>query len=321
MAKSPYKKDWLVSTGIARGMISTEISERLPTLSEYCEAFGCSRGVVQNAIASLESCGAIQLNKCGKQGTFLLEKNEELLFAQAGLSHLTGSMPTPLNIHLAGLATGICQAMGRCSIPFTFAFIQGGKNRADALSRQIYDFVVVTRATARGFIEENPDLEEVLPFSGCTYSQPYLLYMNTPGLTEIQDGMSVALDPSCHDQCRLTMELCHGKDVKFIEMPYISSRQAFFLGEVDALVFRDDSVMGMPFLNNLIAPSQRFVNPDLTSSVPIELDIAGEMQLPVVLVNKKNYGMSGILRSYLGGDVVSFVQKKVVDLQMSPQFF
>jgi len=117
------------------------------------------------------------------------------------------------------------------------------------------------------------------------------------------------------------MELCHGKDVKFIEMPYISSRQAFFLGEVDALVFRDDSVMGMPFLNNLIAPSQRFVNPDLTSSVPIELDIAGEMQLPVVLVNKKNYGMSGILRSYLGGDVVSFVQKKVVDLQMSPQFF
>lgn len=321
MPGTPYKKDWLVSTGIARGIISTPVGERLPTLNEYCEAFDCSRGVVQNAIASLESCGAAVLNKQGKKGTFLSEKNEEILFEKAGLSFLTGSMPTPLNMHLAGLATGICQAMGRCGVPFTFAFVQGGRTRAEALARQVYDFVVVTSATGKEFAAEYPDLEIAFPLPGCRYSPPYVLYMNSPKLSEIQDGMVVALDPACQDQYRLTKELCRGKTVRFSEMPYISSRQAFFSGEVDALVFRDDSGAGLPYLNNLIMPAQMLVSPDRISSVPIALDAAEDMQLPVVLVNRKNYGMAGILKSYLAGELVSFIQEKVLTQQMAPQFF
>ena len=93
MVGAHFKKDWLVTTGIARLMISTPLDSRLPTVQDYCEIFDCSRGVVQNALASLEASGAVSLNKRGKQGTYLIQKNEDILFQNAGLQFLTGSMP------------------------------------------------------------------------------------------------------------------------------------------------------------------------------------------------------------------------------------
>ena len=320
MVGAHYKKDWLVTTGIARLMISTPLDTRLPTVQDYCEIFDCSRGVVQNALASLEAGRAVSLHKRGKQGTYLIEKNEELLFQNAGLQFLTGSMPTPLNMHLAGLATGICQAMNRCSVPFTFAFVQGGKNRANALVRQVYDFVLVTRSTAREYIAQNPEVEEAFPLLDCDYSPPYMLYLNRPGLTELQDGMTVAVDPSSQDQWHLTQSLVAGKDVRLVEMPFIPSRQAFISGQVDCVIMRDDSVYRSGLLG-ASTPIFQSIRPEKKSVVPLSGELTWDMQLPVVLVSKKNYGMAGILRSYLGGEWVAYIQKKVIDQQMAPQFF
>lgn len=320
MVGAHYKKDWLVTTGIARLMISMPLDSRLPTVQDYCEIFDCSRGVVQNALASLEAGGAVSLRKRGKQGTYLAAKNEELLFQNAGLQFLTGSMPTPLNMHLAGLATGICQAMNRCSVPFTFAFVHGGKNRANALCRQVYDFVLVTRSTAQEYIAQNPEVEEAFPLLDCDYSPPYMLYLNRPGLTEIQDGMTVAVDPSSQDQWRLTQSLVAGKDVRIVEMPFIPSRQAFISGQVDCVIMRDDSVYRSGLLG-AATPVFQAISLENKSIVPLSRELTGDMQLPVVLVSKKNYGMAGILRSYLGGELVAYIQKKVIDQQMPPQFF
>ncbi len=320
MHDSKYKKDWLVTSGIARLMISAPLDSRLPTVKDYCEIFDCSRGVVQNALASLEANGAVSLSKRGKQGSYLAAKSDELLLQNADLQFLTGSMPTPLNMHLAGLATGICQAMNRCNVPFTFAFVQGGKNRANALCRQVYDFVLVTRSTSQDYIEQHPEVEEAFPLLDCEYSPPYMLYLNRPGLTEIQDGMTVAVDPSSQDQWRLTQALVSGKKVCLVEMPFIPSRQAFISGQVDCVVMRDDSVYRSGLLGTAMQIFQT-ISPENKSVVPIPADYTRDMQMPVVLVSKKNYGMAGILRSYLGGELVAYIQKKVIDQQMAPQFF
>lgn len=320
MHGAQYKKDWLVTTGIARLMISMPLDSRLPTVKDFCEIFDCSRGVVQNALASLEVSGAVSLRKRGKQGSYLAAKSEELLFQNAGLQFLTGSMPTPLNMHLAGLATGVCQAMNRCSVPFTFAFVQGGKNRANALCRQVYDFVLVTRSTAQEYITQNPEVEEAFPLLDCEYSPPYMLYLNKPRLTEIQDGMTVAVDPSSQDQWRLTQALVAGKNVRLVEMPFIASRQAFISGQVDCVVMRDDSVYHSGLLGMAMQVFQT-ISPDNRSFVPIPAELTRDMQMPVVLVSRKNYGMAGILRTYLGGELVAYIQKKVIDQQMAPQFF
>jgi len=322
MEPVPFRKDWRASTGIARGVLGTELGARLPTIEEYAKAFGCSRGVVQNALAALEKGGAVRLDKRRKQGTFLAGKDEERLFACAGLPFLTGSMPAPLNMHLAGLATGICQAMGQCPVPFTFAFVQGAKNRADALCRQIYDFAVLTRTAAEEHIERQPELEVAFPLAGCEYSTPYFLYIGKPGLDDIADGMTIAVDPASTDQQRLTRMLCQGRDVRVLERPFLASGQAFLSGEADCVVMRGELVLEQPNLYDATAALLgRRIALSSISVIPIPAERMVGTQQAVVLVNRRNYGIAGILKKYLAGDLAGYIQKRVIKREMAPQFY
>ncbi|MEG0980055.1 MAG: YhfZ family protein [Oscillospiraceae bacterium] len=321
MIETPYRKDWQVSTRIARGMLGTEIGTRVPTISEYAQTFTCSRGIVQNALAMLHDSEAIQLNKQGKRGSFLTFKDEKKLIEYSGINYITASMSLPLNMHMAGLATGICQAMGRCKVPFTFAFVQGSKNRVDALTRGVYDFVVTTHYTAKEYTALNNQIEMAFPLVDCEYSPPYKLYINRPNLTDIQDGMTVAIDYSSTDHAELTKMACEGKNVKFMEMPYITANFAFYTGQVDCMVFRDGIEQSQQNLLNFALKSQNCVSTSEISAIPISQCIASDMQLPVVLINRNNVGIAGVIKNYLSGNLVGYVQERVIGGQMAPQFF
>ena len=321
MIQSPYRKEWYVGTSIAKGFIGTPLGSRIPTITTYAETFSCSRGVVQNALALLENDRVIVLDKQGKMGTFLVEKNDRQLFHYSGLNHLTASMPPPLNRHFAGLATGICQGMSRCDVPFTFAFVQGSKNRIEALLSNSYDFVVTTQHVAEEYIEKYDNLEIAFPFSGAEYALPYKLYINKPNKTEIEDGMKVAIDPSSTDQVEITRRLCENKKVIIKEMPLMTANYAFYTGEIDCMVFRDAIQRDSESLLKFILNSDVKISPNQISEVQIEDDDLVGMQIPVVLINKDNYGMAGILKNYLSGDVVGYIQGQVLAGNMAPQFY
>ena len=56
-AASMYKKSVLITMYMARDLFLTEPGERIPTISEYTQTFGVSRGIVQNALEELTACG------------------------------------------------------------------------------------------------------------------------------------------------------------------------------------------------------------------------------------------------------------------------
>lgn len=321
MNRIPYKKDWLVGTRIARGLIGVDLNTKILTIKEYTEIFSCSRGIVQNAIDSLEKAGAITLEKRGKSGTYLIGKNEKRLFENAGLCFITGSMPAPLSLHNAGLATGICQAMSKCGVPFTFAFVQGSKNRVDALLREIYDFIVVTQYAAEEYMARYPELDLAFPLEDCEYSRPYTLYINRQGVDEIQDGMVVVADPASTDQWELTQLACAGKDVRIVEMPYISCSFAFLSGNADCVILQGELNSPQPNLNNLFLSGEQRISIADVCAIQIGGEKAEKLRQPVIMVNRKNYGISGILKSYLTGIAVSHIQRLVVEFKMAPQFY
>ncbi len=319
MLQSPYHKEWCVQTSIAKCMIGTGIGERIPTITEYAQQFACSRGLVQNALNFLEEHKAVLLEKQGKRGTFLLEKEEEALFRYSGLSHLTASMAPPGNRHFAGLATGICSGMSSCRVPFTFAFVQGSENRVQALLSRAYDFVVVSQCAAQECVAQNPELEVAFPFSGCEYSRPYKLYINHPGRQGVEDGMIVAMDPTSSDHVAVTKRICQDKNVELRPMPFLSGLYAFYTGQIDCIAFRDGLENGNDTLLNLAMKNEISIAPSQISRVSIEG--VADMQLPVALVHRENYGMAGILRRYLAGEGVGLIQQQVLNGESLPQFY
>ena len=320
MLQSVYRKEWYVSTCIAKGFLGTPVGSRIPTITEYAEEFSCSRGIVQNALSYLEGEKVILLDRQGKRGTFLMDKNEAELFRCSSLSHLTASMPPPINRHFAGLATGICQGMNKCPVPFTFAFVQGSKNRVEFLLSGAYDFVVTTRYSAELYASQYPELEIAFPFEGCQYALPHKLYINQPGKTWVESGMTIAVDPSSFDQVAITRKICQGKRVKIQEMPFVSAIYGFYSGEIDCLVFRDGIDSENDNLLNLVMQKNLKIDRSRISEIPIP-GSDPSLEEAVALIHRDNYGIRGILKNYLRGTSVGDIQKKVMDGTMLPQFY
>ena len=305
MQRDYYKKTGLAATRIARAFLALSVGERIPTIQEFVQSLGAARGTVQSALTALEAEGAVRLEKRGKMGSYIAKMDLPALFRLADLSYITGSMPAPISLTLAGLATGICRAMSACPVPFTFAFVQGAGNRVEALRRMVYDFVVVSQAAARHHTGLYPELEIAAVLEQSRYSAPYVLYCNRPGADTLRDGFSIAVDPTSTDQWQITGQLCAGRDVRIVTCPYIATRAAFLAREVDCVVYRAGDIDGGNGVRAL--------------PLPAGADEAQER--PAVLVNRNNYGISSVLHAYLDDAQIANAQQAVVDMRAEPQFY
>jgi hypothetical protein len=300
-----YKKSWVINTWVARDMVGFSEGDKLPTIQEFTRKLNSSRGIIQKALETLQKNGGIVLEKRGKMGTYIGAINREILFRLGGLESVTATMPSPVTREFAGLATGICDAMQHCPVPFNFAFIHGAATRGAALSRMTYDFAVTSCSSAKRLTGEYPDLEMILPLTGCLYASPLVLCSNRPGVRSVFDGAVFGVDPNSPDHFYLTMRLCKGKKVRIVERPYITCRALFLSGEIDFLVFRDTVWKHDPKIE----------------TIPVDGGGDEEYVVPAVLVSKKNYNMGNILKSLLDPSIIAGGQSAVFEGRREVQYY
>jgi hypothetical protein len=300
-----YKKSWLINMRIARDLIDFSAGDRLPTIQEFTQKHASSRGVVQKALENLQKNGAITLEKRGKMGTYIGAIDRAALFRHGGLEYITATMPPAVTGDLAGLATGICDAMGECPVPFNFAFIHGADKRGAALSRMIYDFAITSQSAAARIVSRYPSLETMMLLDGSVYSPPFVLCCKRPGAGAVGDGDTVAADPSSTDQYLLTRRLCRGKKARIIERPYITCRALFISGEIDFLVYRNES----------------WIQEYRVSAVPIENGGKADYLTPAILINKQNYNIGNILRVFLRPPLIAESQGAVLERRKEMQIY
>jgi hypothetical protein len=299
-----YKKSWLINTQIARDLIGFSAGERLPTIQEFTRKYASSRGIVQKALEGLQKNGAITLEKRGKMGSYIGKVDQKLLFRAGGLEYMTATMPPAVTDDLAGLATGICDVMEDCPVPFNFAFIHGADNRGAALSRMVYDFAITSQSAASRIISRYPNLEVMILLEGSVYSPPFVLCSKHPGAA-ISDGDTIAVDPSSTDQYFLTRQLCRGKKTRIIERPYVTCRALFIAGEIDFLVYRNEN----------------WIEKYKVAAEPLEYGRQAEYILPAILINKQNYNIGNILRTFLRPPLVAESQAAVLERRKEIQIY
>ena len=306
-----YKKTALTLMHMARDLFLTEIGEKIPTIHEYTETFGVSRGIVQNALETLEADGSITMEKRGVLGTFLVSKNDETLYSHTGWGAITGSMPIPLTPHFTSLATAVCEVLSRAPVDFSYAYMSGSVKRVEALRKGVYDFMILSKSAALVYMADCGDLEICAELTGSCYCQNYMLFFVDPEKKEIEDGMRVGVDPVCMDQKVLTEKLCRGKQVEIVEFPFIGFEDIVKSGRIDCTVFRgvgwntDAEKLGL-------------------GAVPlsgIEGFSVEETNTPVVMVRRQDYGTGRLLGKYFDGPEISRIQQEVLAGRRSMKFY
>ena len=308
---SMYKKSALTLMHMARDLFLTDTGEKIPTILEYTEMFGVSRGIVQSALEVLTEDGSITMEKRGVLGTFLVSKDDEKLFDHTGWGAITGSMPIPLTPYFTSLATAVCEVLSEAPVDFSFAYMSGSVKRVEALRDGVYDFVTMARSAAQVYLEMYDDLELCTELTGSQYCQEYMLYFMDPSKPAIEDGMRVGVDPVCMDQKVLTEKLCRGKAVEIVEFPFIGFEDIVRSGKIDCTIFRD---LGW----NAKAETLGIRAVPLTG---IEGFGQEDTNTPVVLVRKGNYGIDRLLKKYLNIPEISRIQQEVLDGRRSMKFY
>lgn len=309
MKKTFYKKIGLTTMNISRDIYNMQIGDKVPTIAQYTKRFGVSRGIIQKAIATLEENGCIQICKSGVKGTVVTDIDHKKLYHYTNWKSLTGTMPLPLTKSLSSLTTAICEEMEKSPISFSFAYVTGSEKRLDALKDMIYDFIIVSKSSAESYLRENDFLEKAIELTGCIYSEPYVLYFLDDSKNEIEDGMRVAVDKNSFDQYAISQKLCEGKDVTFVQTPYVSFIEIIEKKNVDCFIYRRDG-----WYNNF--------QPDLNQKI---VEIKGypldELVTPVILINKENYGFKDFISRYITVEKTYEIQKKVMDGECAIKFF
>lgn len=290
------QKNGVALTKLAREMMTFRSGERIPTISDFVERYHVSRGTVQAALKFLCQQG-VDLRRQGHMGSYVEFINYEKVWHYTGWNALVGVMPLPVIDSLRGLATAIDYSMNQAGLPFRQAFMQSAENRVHALAASRFDFVIVSKLTAEICLEAFEQLEIALEFLDGSYCRSNVFAFYDPKETEIRDGMRIAYDPLSPDQSYLTRLFCGDKNVTLLSMPYRSTLRCLEQGDVDAVIYREESVLSSPYpLGSAPIPDESLTKKGLQA---------------VILTNKENYWIKELLQKALNPKQILSLQKQV----------
>ena len=302
-------KNGQVTVKLATEMLTHYVGDRIETIGSYTENLGAGRGTVQAAFKFLQTAGAIQLESRGYLGTTIKYMDYKKLWEISDLGVVMGVMPLPYSKRYEGLATGLYKAFEKADIPFSLAFMRGANKRIEALKLGKYNFTVISKLAVNTETHQHSRLRVIHQFSEGSYVGNHVIIFRQGNITEIKDGMRVAIDPSSLDQYWLTRYECEGKNVEFIKTSYAQILPKLKNNEIDAAIWNEDEI--------------REKNLDYQTSPLKNLKNRGasvDDTIAVIAVNEENSMLDLILKRFIDFGEIETVQKKVIHGEIIPVY-
>lgn len=288
-------------TTLARYLLGEKCGNRLKTIDELAAECHSSVGLTQAALKTLESSGAIRIERRGRNGSYLVDMDNRTLLKHVDINNVVCAMPLPYTRLYEGLASGLKAQFD--GIPFYYAHMRGADIRVECLLNGVYDMAVVSRLAAESYLAQD-GLRITLALGPHTYVGEHQLICRKG---ESADVKRVGLDNRSADQ-KIMTEACFGnRDVELIDMPYHESLQRIAKGDVDAVIWNvvaeaELAVLGLeatPLTND-----PRFLQATET----------------VVLTRAEDYAIQQLLRAVVNKEALLAHQQRVANGEQEPSY-
>ncbi|MDE7014074.1 MAG: GntR family transcriptional regulator [Kineothrix sp.] len=236
-----YQKKGVTISHVASSLLSRRVGDRIPSISEYQQEFGVSRGTMQNALNYLKEIDAIQLSSRGHMGTYIEKIDYVKLQDSTLVQELMGIMPLPYSRTYEGLATAVYEQLK--DYRFNMAYARGAVGRIKLVETGTYQFAICSQYAAEYAIENGKNIEIVQNFGDGSFVSQHVLVLRDSKADGIQDGMRVAYDCDSLDQGELTKRLIKGKKVKLVDIRTQLTLAALDEGMIDAGIWNYDDIL------------------------------------------------------------------------------
>ena len=299
MSNELYQKTGIAVNRLAQDLLTRKKGDRIPSISEYQEKFGVSRGTVQNSLNYLKERQAVSLVSRGHMGTFIDSLDYPRLQECSFNKEILGSMPLPYSLCYRGLATALFQVMSPYA--FNLVYARGSGSRIKLLMSDVCQFSVCSLYAAEEAVRANGDIEIALDLGPGTYLTRHMLIFRDPEKKNIESGMRVAYDRDSMDHRHLTELMVSGvPGVILTEMKAHQTVKAIQTGQVDAGVWNLDDILESGYTGLNMVP------------IPITAETA-KYSSAAFVVSRSNQEIAQLLRQTIRPDVVRQIQQAVRD--------
>ena len=299
MSNELYQKTGIAVNRLAQDLLTRKKGDRIPSISEYQEKFGVSRGTVQNSLNYLKERQAVSLVSRGHMGTFIDSLDYPRLQECSFNKEILGSMPLPYSLCYRGLATALFQVMSPYA--FNLVYARGSGSRIKLLMSDVCQFSVCSLYAAEEAVRANGDIEIALDLGPGTYLTRHMLIFRDPEKKNIESGMRVAYDRDSMDHRHLTELMVSGvPGVILTEMKAHQTIKAIQTGQVDAGVWNLDDILESGYTGLNMVP------------IPITAETA-KYSSAAFVVSRSNQEIAQLLRQTIRPDVVRQIQQAVRD--------
>ena len=288
-------------TTLARYLLGEKCGNRLKTIDELAAECHSSVGLTQAALKTLESSGAIRIERRGRNGSYLVDMDNRTLLKHVDINNVVCAMPLPYTRLYEGLASGLKAQFD--GIPFYYAHMRGADIRVECLLNGVYDMAVVSRLAAESYLAQD-GLRITLALGPHTYVGEHQLICRKG---ESADVTHVGLDKRSADQ-KIMTEACFGnRNVELIDMPYHESLQRIAKGDVDAVIW------------NVVAEAELAVLG--LEATPLTNDPRFlQATEAVVLTRAEDYAMQQLLRAVVNKEALLAHQQRVANGEQEPSY-
>ena len=299
MSNELYQKTGIAVNRLAQDLLTRKKGDRIPSISEYQEKFGVSRGTVQNSLNYLKERQAVSLVSRGHMGTFIESLDYPRLQECSFNKEILGSMPLPYSLCYRGLATALFQVMSPYA--FNLVYARGSGSRIKLLMSDVCQFSVCSLYAAEEAVRANGDIEIALDLGPGTYLTRHMLIFRDPEKKNIESGMRVAYDRDSMDHRHLTELMVGGvPGVILTEMKAHQTVKAIQTGQVDAGIWNLDDILESGYTDLNMVP------------IPITAETA-KYSSAAFVVSRSNQEIAQLLRQTIRPDVVRQIQQAVRD--------
>lgn len=303
MQQTILQKSKYVIKELAEDFLLLEAGDRVNSVSYYQERFQVARGTVQNAIAFLQSEGAISLVGRGRNGAIATDVNYAKLQTYCMPRTVLGVMPLSYTITSQGLATGLYEALNKinCSLVYT----RGASIRIQMVLERKCQFALCSRNSAEIALRDRQPIKILFDFGAGTYMPDHALVFRQPDKNCIEPHMRVAYDPDSSDQKDIIDLLT--KDVKSLNLVKVKTFQtlnALRSGAIDVGVWNVDELL---------------LNTDL-HYCPIAPSLTEKFSTAVLVAAKDDIAVERMLQKYIDVESVRSIQKAVKEGRIFADF-
>lgn len=239
-----------------RFLMAPDPPTRVPTVRQLVDEHRSSLASIHAAIGRLEGAGAIEVDRRGRLGAFLVSRSVGRLWAAAESGPLVVSLPLASSLRYEALATAIKQLLTNAGLEVFLIFVRGSRQRLQAVREGRCHLAVMSSFAAIELC--GPDDRVVGELAPNSYNTGHRVFYSAAGAE--RHHQRVIVDRHSADQQLLTGLEFAGADIELVPAMTGQITRLLAGGLADAAVWTSDEMEATRLdgiLDRPLAPSVR----------------------------------------------------------------